>query len=167
MSTVTHPALPAEHLTSQSSGGFARLFATSDALAPLVSRVALGAVMFPHGAQKALGWFGGAGFAGTMDFLTAKAGLPAPIAFLVVAIEFLGSLALLAGVATRVVALGFVAVMLGAILTVHAPNGFFMNWTGDQAGEGFEYHLLAIGIAVALLVSGGGRASIDRRIARS
>jgi putative oxidoreductase len=167
MNTITHPAAQAEQLTSQASRGLARLFATNDALTPLVLRTTLGVVMFPHGAQKALGWFGGGGFAGTMDFLTAKAGLPAPVAFLVIAIEFLGSLALLAGFATRLAALGVVAVMIGAILTVHAPNGFFMNWAGTQAGEGFEYHLLAIGIGTALLVAGGGRASVDRRLARS
>jgi putative oxidoreductase len=121
-------------------------------------------VIFPHGAQKLLGWFGGYGFSGTMGYFTDQVGLPWIIAFLVVIIEFFGSLALIVGAATRLAALGIGAVMAGAVLTVHGKVGFFMNWSGNQSGEGFEFHLLAIGIALALILVGGGRASVDGAI---
>lgn len=143
----------------------ARLFATDRSLAPFVLRTALALVMLPHGAQKALGWFGGYGWSGTMGFLTGTIGMPSIAAAGVILLEFLGPLLLLAGVATRAVALGFAGIMLGAITTVHGTHGFFMNWAGAQQGEGYEYHLLVIGMAVALVVAGGGRWSIDRRLA--
>jgi putative oxidoreductase len=141
------------------------VFGTERHLPGPLLRLTLALVMFPHGAQKVLGWFGGYGFEGTMGFLTGSIGLPWLLALTVVAIEFLGPFALLVGFATRFVAAGFVAVMLGAIVTVHASHGFFMNWTGGQSGEGFEYHLLVIGAALALVVAGGGRFALDRRIA--
>jgi putative oxidoreductase len=119
--------------------------------------------MFPHGAQKVLGWFGGGGFKVTLEGMTGM-GLPAAIVVMVMIAEFLGSLGLIFGFLTRLSALGVISVMLGAIFTVHQQYGFFMNWMGKQAGEGFEYHLLAIGIAVALLVRGGGAFSIDRAL---
>jgi putative oxidoreductase len=128
----------------------------------LLVRLALGIVMFPHGAQKVLGWFGGYGFAGTMGYFTETMGLPYLLALLVVLAEFLGSIGLIVGALTRIAALGIASVMVGAILLVHWPNGFFMNWSGKQAGEGFEFHLLAIGMALALLVKGAGALSIDR-----
>lgn len=144
----------------------ARLLGSSLGPAGTLLRVALAVVLFPHGAQKALGWFGGYGWSGTMGYLTGTAGLPTVIAALVITIEFAGSLALLAGAATRLAASGVIAVMIGAIVKVHAANGFFMNWFGAQAGEGFEYHLLVIGMAAALLIGGGGAASVDGRLAR-
>ncbi len=150
-------------LTSQPSLA-ARVLATAPGASGPILRLGLALVLFPHGAQKLLGWFGGYGWSGTMGFLTGKIGLPAPIAGLVILIEAFGPLLLLAGLATRPVALGVIAVMLGAISTVHAPNGFFMNWTGAQAGEGFEYHLLVIAMVLALLVSGGGSLSADGRL---
>ncbi|MFT3774266.1 MAG: DoxX family protein [Minicystis sp.] len=143
----------------------AALLRTTDAAAPLVVRLTLGAVMFPHGAQKLLGWFGGYGFSGTMGFFTGTMHVPAPLAFLVIMAESFGALLLLAGAFTRVAAAGIGAVMLGAIALTHAPHGFFMNWFGNQAGEGFEYHLLVLGMAAALVIAGGGRASVDRAIA--
>ncbi|MBX3464510.1 MAG: DoxX family protein [Planctomycetes bacterium] len=141
-----------------------RLLATEGTLAPAVLRATLALVMFPHGAQKALGWFGGYGWNGTMGFLTGQIGMPGLAAAGVILLEFLGPLLLLAGLGTRAVALGFVGLMLGAIATVHAPFGLFMNWSGTQAGEGFEYHLLVIGMALALVLTGGGRWSFDRRL---
>jgi putative oxidoreductase len=142
------------------------LVATHGGIASTVLRLTLGLVMLPHGAQKLLGWFGGQGFSGTVAGLTQHAGLPVPIAVLVILIEFFGSLALILGVFSRAAALGVIAVMVGAIVKVHLPNGFFMNWSGAQAGEGFEYHLLAIGIALAVAVAGSGRFSIDRALSR-
>jgi putative oxidoreductase len=140
-----------------------KLFATNKDIVPIFLRLTLGAVMFPHGAQKVLGWFGGGGFKATLEGMTGM-GLPAAIVVMVMIAEFLGPLGLIFGFLTRLSALGVISVMLGAIFTVHQQYGFFMNWMGRQAGEGFEYHLLAIGIAVALLVRGGGAFSIDRAL---
>ncbi|MBO0862477.1 MAG: DoxX family protein [Chloracidobacterium sp.] len=140
-----------------------KLIATNKDIIPVILRLTLGAVMFPHGAQKVLGWFGGYGFKGTLQAMTGM-GLPAAIVVMVMIAEFLGSLGLIFGFLTRLSALGIISVMLGAIFTVHEQYGFFMNWTGKQAGEGIEYHLLAIGIAIALLVRGGGAFSFDRAI---
>lgn len=142
-----------------------KLLNTENDYGALVARLALGIVMFPHGAQKVLGWFGGHGFAGTMTFFTETMGLPYLVALLVVLAEFFGSIGLIVGAVTRIAALGIGSVMLGAILLVHLPNGFFMNWGGTQAGEGFEYHLLAIGLALILILRGGGALSLDRIIA--
>jgi putative oxidoreductase len=142
------------------------LLGTDDSLSLLFARLALGGVMLPHGLQKTLGLFGGQGFSGTMAFFTGN-GMPAALVFLVILAESAGSLGLIVGLLTRVAAFGIGCVMVGAILTVHLPNGFFMNWFGKQAGEGFEYHLLALGLALALIVGGGGKASIDRAITQS
>jgi putative oxidoreductase len=141
------------------------LFQTDDGWSGLVLRLTLGLVMFPHGAQKLLGWYGGFGFDGTMGAFTQKMGMPWIIAFLVIIGEFFGSLALMAGFLTRFTAASLAVIMLGAVIMVHLPHGFFMNWFGKQQGEGFEYHLLIVGIAAALLVTGGGRWSADREIA--
>ena len=141
-------------------------FKTDDSWAGLILRVVLGGVIFAHGAQKLLGWYGGSGFEGTMGFFTQKMGLPWLIAFLVIIGESIGSLGLLAGLFTRFTAASFIVIMLGAIMTVHLPQGFFMNWFGQQSGEGFEYHLLVIGMSLALLVVGGGKWALDGVIAR-
>jgi len=141
-----------------------QLFQTDDSWTGLILRLTLGLVMFPHGAQKLLGWYGGFGFSGTMGFFTETMHLPWIVALWVIVGESLGSLALLLGLLTRFTAASFIVIMLGAITTSHLPNGFFMNWFGKQAGEGYEYHLLVIGIAVALLVTGAGRWSADRII---
>lgn len=145
---------------------FKRMLHTDNDYAALVMRLALGIVMFPHGAQKVLGWFGGYGFMGTMGFFTDTVGLPWILALLVILAEFLGSIGLIVGALTRLAAFGIGSVMVGAILLVHLPNGFFMNWSGNQAGEGFEYHLLAIGLALALILKGGGAWSFDRIVTR-
>ena len=137
------------------------LFQTNDKFSYWVPRVILGCVMLPHGAQKLFGWFGGFGFTNTMTYFTQTTGLPWIIAFLIVMGESLGSLGLILGFFTRLSALGLICIMVGAIITVHIPNGFFMNWFGKQAGEGFEYHLLVIGMSIPLLISGGGKYSVD------
>jgi putative oxidoreductase len=138
------------------------LFKTNDSFKPLIARLTLGLVMFPHGAQKTLGWFGGYGFNGTMNFFTGQMHIPALFAFLAIAAEFAGSIGLITGFFSRVAAFGIAVNMLVATLTVHAANGFFMNWLGNQKGEGFEYHILAFGLALAVILSGGGKWSIDR-----
>jgi putative oxidoreductase len=142
-----------------------RFLQTEDDIAALVLRISVGVVMFPHGAQKLLGWFGGYGFSGTMGFFTAKMGIPAVFVFLVIMSEFFGSLALIAGAVTLLAAFGIGCVMLVATLMVHLPHGFFMNWAGNQQGEGFEFHLLAMAIAIALIIKGGGRWSVDSLLA--
>lgn len=126
-----------------------------------IQRALLGAVMFPHGAQKLFGWFGGYGFDGTMKFLTDTVHLPSPIALLVILAESIGALMLIAGLGTRIAALGISAVMVGAVLTSHGSVGFFMNWFGNQPGEGYEYHLLALALSVPLVIAGGGRYAAD------
>lgn len=143
-----------------------RLFDTDGSWTGLLLRLTVGLVMLPHGAQKMLGWFGGFGFNGTMGYFTDKLGLPWIIAFLVIIGEFFGSLGLIAGFLTRVNAASLMVIMLGAVTISHWPHGFFMNWFGQQQGEGYEYHLLVIGIAATLLVTGAGRWSVDREIAR-
>jgi len=142
------------------------LFETDEAWSSFILRVALGLVMFPHGAQKMLGWYGGFGFTGTMGFFTDTMHLSWIVAVLVIVGEFFGSLGLLAGLLTRFTAASLAVIMVGAIVTTHVPHGFFMNWFGKQAGEGYEYHLLVIGMCAALLISGAGRWSVDRMLAK-
>ena len=112
-----------------------------------------------------LGIFGGYGFSGTMGFFTGMMHLPWLIGFLVIIIEFIGSLSLIAGFASRIWSVLVIIEMLGAILTTHLNNGFFMNWAGNQKGEGYEFHLLMIGLALAILINGSGKFSIDEKIA--
>jgi putative oxidoreductase len=143
-----------------------RFFATNDSRFQLAARVALGALMFPHGAQKLLGWFGGHGFSGTMGYFTGTLHVPAPAALLVILVESIGAIGLIAGLGTRLSALGLSLTMLGAVFLAHAPNGFFMNWFGNQKGEGFEYHLLVLAISIPLTIWGAGALSLDRLLAR-
>ena len=145
---------------------FNTLFSANGDWVGLVLRLTIGLILFPHGAQKMLGWFGGYGFSGTMGFFTGTAGLPYIVGLAVILLEFGGSLLLVAGLGTRVIALGIIGLMIGIILTSHLPNGFFMNWYGSQPGEGYEYHLLVIGLAAALLIEGAGRYSMDGLIAQ-
>src|SRR6185436_11206215 len=141
-----------------------KLLQTDDSVGLFLVRVALGIVMFPHGAQKLLGWFGGHGPAWTMDFFTQRLGIAAPLVVLVIIAESFGALGLIVGFLGRIGAFGILCVMLGAIYTIHLKNGFFMDWYNTGQGEGFEYHLLAIGMCLAVLVQGSGRFSVDRAL---
>jgi len=143
---------------------FARLFKTEDDTVLTVIRIVLGVVFFAHGAQKMLGWFGGYGYRGTMGFFTQTLHIPAVLAFLAIAAEFFGGLALLVGLLSRVAALGIITNMIVATVMVHAHVGFFMNWSDAQKGEGFEYHLLAIALALVTALRGAGALSLDRAI---
>ena len=143
------------------------LFKTDNDVSTFLLRVLLGVVFFPHGAQKVLGWFGGYGFSGTMGFFTGMLHVPALFAFLAIAAEFAGAIALILGLLTRVAALGIAANMLVAVAMVHWQYGLFMNWAGNQKGEGFEFHLLAIGVAVVLIIRGGGKWAADTAIENS
>jgi len=140
------------------------LLQTDSGVVGLILRITLAVVIFPHGAQKVFGWFGGHGFRGTMKFFTAS-GIPAIFAFLAIATEFLGPLGLAVGLLTRVAAFGIACVMFVAIATTHWPHGFFMNWYGNQKGEGFEYHLLVLGMAISLIIGGAGIWSLDAAMA--
>ena len=133
----------------------------------LVSRLALGVVILPHGMQKALGLFGGYGFTGTMGFLQSM-GMPFLVALLVILAEFVGSIGLILGIGTRFMAFSVGLTMAGAaILGGHINNGFFMNWFGVQKGEGVEYFILVVGLALALLISGSGKYSFDNLISKN
>jgi putative oxidoreductase len=141
-----------------------RLYATDDSAATSILRLVLGVVFFAHGAQKMLGWFGGFGFAGTMGFFTGLLHIPAPLAFLAIAAEFFGGIGLIFGFLTRIAAFGIGVNMLVAIMTVHRAFGFFINWTGTQKGEGFEFHLLVLAIVAFLMIRGAGAFSVDRAL---
>ncbi|MFD2824637.1 DoxX family protein [Lacinutrix iliipiscaria] len=126
-----------------------------------IARLTLGLVIFPHGAQKLLGLFGGNGYTATMEFFTSQMGLPSIVAFSIIMIEFFGSISLILGFVSRFWALSLTGMFIGIIYTTQLEHGFFMNWFGNQAGEGFEYSLLIIGLALSILVNGSGKWSID------
>ena len=160
MTTLTHDRIA----TSPSRGILAAALSTSDSSIPTILRIALGLVIFPHGAQKLFGWFGGYGLDATLGFFSSM-GIPVAIGLLAIVAESAGAVALIAGFATRLSALG-VGITIGvAAFMVHVKHGFFMNWSGQQGGEGFEYHILVVAIAAALAIAGGGRWSADRAIA--
>ena len=144
-----------------------KLLSTSNDFSVTIVRLVLGVVFFAHGAQKMLGWFGGYGFTGTMGFFTQQMHIPAPFAFLAICAEFFGGLGLIVGLLSRIAAFGIMCNMLVAIATVHVHNGFFMNWTGQQKGEGFEYHLVTLAALLVVLVKGAGAFSIDRALSGS
>ena len=137
------------------------LFNTQNDWTGFILRITVGAIMFPHGAQKLLGLFGGYGYNATMNFFTETLKLPAFISFLVIMIEFFGAVGLIAGFASKLWALLLICIMTGAIVTTNYKNGFFMNWFQNQTGEGYEYHLLVIGLCLALLLTGSGAFSLD------
>ena len=137
-----------------------KLLATDQDRATLLIRLALGVVIFAHGAQKVFGWWGGYGLAGTMGFFQ-SIGIPALFGALAIAADFLGSLGVITGLLSRLAAFGILCNMLVATALVHWPNGFFMNWTGQQKGEGFEFHSLAAAMALYVIIKGGGAASAD------
>jgi putative oxidoreductase len=161
LSTAPAQAVLPIHTQRSWRTGAAAMLATNDDITPTILRVALGGVVLAHGLQKVFGWFGGYGIQGTMGFF-GSLGMPPALGALVIISDFLGSLALIAGLATRFSAAAAGLVMLGAVALVHAPNGFFMNWAGAPHGEGYEFHVLALAMAASLVVTGGGRASLDR-----
>jgi putative oxidoreductase len=155
-----HVAAPAERSLVQT------LVQTESAWTPAFARIALGAVMLPHGLQKLLGWFGGYGFTNTLHWFTDTMHVPWILGVAAILVESVGALALLAGFATRAAAAGVGAVFITAIAMVHAPHGFFMNWSGAQKGEGIEYFILGLALVAVVIVQGGGAWSVDRAIAR-
>lgn len=153
-------------LAGRVTQAFARVVRTTDAVWPTLLRVAVGSVMLSHALQKTLGLFGGDGFSKTVQLFDDYLGLPAALAVVVILLELIGSIGLLLGLLARAAALCIGAVMLGAIGTVHFQHGLFMNWSGKQSGEGFEYHLLVLAMVAAILIGGSGRGGLDRSIAR-
>jgi putative oxidoreductase len=139
-----------------------KLLRTPDDRMLFALRIVLGGVMFAHAAQTVFGWFGGAGIGPAMEFFTQRLSIPAPLAALAIGAEFLGSLSLLFGALGRAGAVAIACIMAVAALLVHWPYGFFMNWSGGQAGEGFEYHISAIALASLIAVRGSGAWSVDR-----
>lgn len=165
--TLVHPTTPTNTITVAASRISRTVLATPRDASAAIARVGLGLLMFPHGAQHVLGWFGGYGFRGTHAWMTGTLGFPSALAALAIVTELVGSLALIAGLGGRVAALGIIGLMLGAAST-HAPNGFFMNWFGalPPGQEGFEYHLMAIVLALVIVVRGSGVLSMDRALSR-
>ncbi|HSU29895.1 MAG TPA: DoxX family protein [Bryobacteraceae bacterium] len=141
-----------------------KLTLTDNSIATAIMRVVLGVVFFAHGAQELLGWFGGYGFTGTMAFFTGALHIPPLLAFLAMVAEFFGGLGLIFGLLTRVAALAIAVNMLVAITMVHSHSGFFMNWSGEQKVEGFEYHLLVLAMTAFLMIKGAGAASLDQKV---
>jgi putative oxidoreductase len=142
------------------------LLATEDDVSLLILRVVLGAVMLPHGAQHLFGWFGGPGLSGTTRFFAEVLGLPSVVVAFTVVAELVGGAALVVGALGRLAATAIGVLMVGAAVSVHLPHGFFMNWFGNQKGEGWEYHLLALAMSVAIVHNGSGAWSVDAVIAR-
>ena len=144
-----------------------KILATHPNIGSSISRWTLGLVLFPHGAQKLLGLFGGYGYSATMEGLTTQMGLPAIVAFSVIIIEFFGSLSLILGCFSRFWAVSFAALIIGIISKTQWEHGFFMNWFGNQAGEGYEYSLLVIGLSLSVLVNGSGKWALDTVISKT
>jgi len=145
---------------------FRDLFETDNTTGFMFLRLALGVVMFAHGAQKTLGWFGGAGFDQTVQMFTTQLSFPYPVSVVVIAAEFGGSILLILGLFTRIAALAITVNIAVCAVFNHIQYGFFMNWFGNQRGEGYEYHILVIGIGVALMIKGAGALSFDRLFSR-
>jgi len=142
-----------------------RILRTGSSVAPTILRLVLGFLFFVHGAQKALGWFGGNGFSNTVDAFHANLGIPAPFTVLAIAAEFLGGIGLIVGLLGRVAGFGILCSMVVAIFKVNLANGLYMNWTGTQKGEGYEYQPLVIAVCLAIMIAGSGAASFDRFLA--
>lgn len=145
---------------------FRTLVKTNPNIGFSIARLTLGLVIFPHGAQKLLGLFGGDGYSGTMESLTTQMGLPSIVAFSVIMIEFFGSISLVLGLFSRLWAISLAGMFTGIIITTQLEHGFFMNWYGNQAGEGYEYSLLVIGLALSIVFNGSGKWSIDTLISK-
>lgn len=139
------------------------LMQTSDDRIPMLARLALGIVIFPHGAQKVLGWFAGPGIDGALGFYTSM-GVPAFLGWIAMTIELVGGIALIVGILGRVAAFAVALNLVVAVIQMHWMVGFFMNWDGQLQGEGFEFHILAITLALIVIIRGSGALSLDRVI---
>ncbi|MEP1094845.1 MAG: DoxX family protein [Cyclobacteriaceae bacterium] len=136
------------------------LIKTDNDIAPFIARIFLGLVIFPHGAQKILGIWGGHGLQAMMDSFQAWFGIHPVVSALVAFAEFFGSLALILGLFGRFMAATIVMVMLGAIYYV-VNDFFFMNWYSQERGEGYEFHILAIALGLIVIIKGSGKYALD------
>lgn len=144
-----------------------KILRTSDDKVLTFLRLALAIVVFPHGAQKVLGWFGGPGLAGTYGFFTTQLHIPAALAILGIAAEFLGSLGLIVGFLGRIAAFGILVNFIVAGSLVYKMGGFyFMNWGGQQKGEGIEFFILLLVVAIIIIVRGSGAWSVDHALTK-
>lgn len=141
---------------------FKKIMQTGNSSAAFFLRLALGIVLLAHGLQQTLGWFGGKGLSGKLDFYTGVYHIPWIIALLGILTVSIGSILLIIGLWGRVMAFLEGVFLLVAVLTTHITNGFFMNWEGMKTGEGFEYHILGIGMVIAIMIYGSGWLSVDR-----
>jgi putative oxidoreductase len=166
LSDVSDVSRAARHFSPGSL--LTRVLATEGGAAPLVARLALGLILFPHGAQHALGWFGGYGFSGTLAWMTGTLGFPAALAAVGIVSELLAPLALVAGIGGRIAG-GLLFFHMAFAASTHVKTGFFMNWFGavPTGQEGFEYHLLAMALALVVVIAGSGALSLDRKLAQS
>jgi putative oxidoreductase len=141
------------------------LLATYPSLSMLVVRLGAGIVFFAHGAQKVFGWFGGPGLKATIQTFQNYMKIPPAATVLAALIECFGGLALIVGLLVRPAAVGLIAVMLVAVVKVHGPNGFFINFAGTPGkGHGFEFNFVLIMMLLAILLAGAGVLSIDRAL---
>ncbi|HEX7150805.1 MAG TPA: DoxX family protein [Thermoanaerobaculia bacterium] len=138
---------------------------TSDDVLPLIARLTIALAIFPHGAQKLFGWFGGKGWGPTMEFFT-EWGFPAVLVVALILTESIGMLLLALGFGGRIWAALTAVVMGVAVWKANHYRYFFMNWYAERRGEGFEYHLLVLGLVAIVLIAGSGRWSIDRALTR-
>lgn len=170
MSNTANPSIDQTLVSRAGSSGIGdalrAVLVTPADPAATVARLALGLMILPHGLQKVFGWFGGFGLQGTLGYFTGTMGIPWILALAAIATEFLGGIALLSGLGGRIAALGVGTVMVVAVLTTHLQHGFFMNWDGAMpaGAEGWEFHLLAIALAVVVLIRGSGALSLDRAL---
>jgi putative oxidoreductase len=143
---------------------FNLIFSTHSNFTGLALRLTLGIVLYPHAVQKLFGWFNGPGLSGEMQFMTTQAGLPVFLAVMAIIVECTGTFMLLTGAGTRIAAIALFCLFIGMITTFHFQHGFFMNWFGKlpSGKEGFEYHLLVLGLCITIFLEGGGSFSIDK-----
>ena len=137
------------------------MMVTSDDRIPMLARLALGIVILPHGAQNLFGWFGGPGIDGALGSYAAN-GIPPFLGWIALVAQFFGGVALVIGFMGRVAAFAIAVVLIAAVITLHWSVGFFMDWNGQLQGEGFEFHILAVTLALIVLIRGSGALSIDR-----
>src|SRR5688572_6291800 len=142
------------------------LFETDRDTGTAILRIVLGIVFFAHGAQKLLGWYGGRGFDATIAVFQADYQIPMALALVAIAAEFFGGIGLIVGLLSRIAAFGIGVTMIVAIAVKTYPYGFFMNWSGRQEGEGYEFQLLAIAMCILVVLRGSGAFSLDYLIAR-
>ena len=142
---------------------FHRLMATKGGIEMMVLRLAPGVIISAHALQKVFGIWGGAGIDGIMAFFTGVVHLPVWLGYLVIANECFAGAGLVLGAFTRVAAFALFCEMAGAVY----KNGFFMNWEAKMpaGNEGFEFHILVLAILIAVMIKGGGAASVDRAVA--